>query len=184
MTLNKFTVAPALLGLTMAASLSFAAPDNHDEHAVLTDGQILQIVRTLNDAEIKQAKEAVDESDNATVKQVAEMIITDHEDANEKVDDLLKGDLNLDDSPLSESLAEKTEDTHESLQDLDDAAYDCAYLQKQVAQHQEAITLSKTQLEPNSKNASVKQFLTSMGPKLEHHLQMAQEGLGKVTGCK
>jgi putative membrane protein len=190
---NKFfAVAPVMMVMAIAVNPVYAqqtqarpgAGAEHDTHAALTDGQILQIVRTLNDAEIKQASEAVDQSESAAVKQVAEMIIADHEMSNEQMDELLDGDLDLDDSPLNEALTDKGEQTHESLQDLEDVAYDCAYLQKQVAQHEEAINLAKTQLVPNAQNAAVKQFLTAMGPKLEHHLQMAKEAVGKSTGCK
>lgn len=186
----KTRFAPAMLALALASAGAYAQPaasqPRHDEHAstALTDGQILQIVRTLNDAEIEQAKEALDESKNANVKQVAQMILTDHEDSNEKVDELLKGDTSLDDSALNDTLHAKAEETHEALQDLEGAPYDCAYLQKQVAQHEEAINLSKTQLAPSASAAGLKQLLTAMGPKLEHHLQMAEQGLGKTAGCQ
>ncbi|MEY4640119.1 MAG: hypothetical protein RLZZ227_113 [Pseudomonadota bacterium] len=151
--------------------------------AKLTDGQILQVVRTLNDAEIKQADEAIDQSENDQVKQVAEMIKMDHEAANEQVDDLLDGALNLDDSPLNETLAEQGEDTHEKLQDLEGAQYDCQYLSAQVAQHQAALDTAKTQLTPNAQNAAVKQFLTAITPKLENHMKMAKDAMGKAEGC-
>lgn len=164
-----------------AAGVAFAqAPQG----AALTDGQILQIVRTLNDAEIKQAKEAVDESKNAEVKQVAQMIITDHEASNEQMDELLDGDLDLDDSDLQDRLAKEGEQTHENLQDLDDAPYDCAYLKAQVAQHENAIATAKNTLIPQATNAAVKTYLTAMGPKLEHHLEMAKAGMAKMPACK
>ena len=149
----------------------------------LSDGQILQIVRTLNDGEIKQAEEAKDEGESEAVKQVAEMIITDHEMSNEQMDELLNGDLNLDDSPMSDMLKDQAEETHELLQDLAGAQYDCAYLQAQVSQHQMAIDTAKSQLLPNAKAEGVKQFLTAMEPKLQHHLQMAQDAMGKMQGC-
>jgi putative membrane protein len=190
---TKLVLVPAIMALTLGVGSAYAqqaAPRvpaaGNAEHsgAVLTDGQILQIVRTLNDGELKQAQEAMDESESEDVKQLAQMIITDHEASNDMMDDLLKGDLSLDDSPLSETLAGKAEDTHEMLQDLSGSAYDCQYVQKQIAQHEEAINISKTQLMPNAKDAGIKQFLTAMGPKLEHHLMMAQQSAGKATGCQ
>jgi len=174
---NTFLIlSAAIMTLTMGATLTYA-------QAQLTDGQILQVVRTLNDAEIKQANEAIDESKSTDMKQVAQMIIADHEASNEQMDELLSGDLDLDDSPLQETLEAKAEATHERLQDLSGAPYDCAYLQAQVAQHEEAINTAKTQLMPNAKNAGVTQFLTAMGPKLEHHLEMAKAAHSKAAGC-
>ncbi|HEY0963599.1 MAG TPA: DUF4142 domain-containing protein [Pseudomonadales bacterium] len=150
---------------------------------MLNDGQILQVVRTLNDGELKQAEEALGEGESDAVKQVAEMIKTDHEAANEQMDELLDGPLNLEDSPLSETLGKQAEETHELLQDLSGAEYDCNYLQQQVAQHEAAIDTAKTQLEPNAQDADVKAFLAAMGPKLEHHMQMAKDAMGQVEGC-
>lgn len=149
----------------------------------LNDGQILQIVRTLNDAEIKQANEALDEADNEAVKQVAEVIISDHEAANEQMDELLDGDLDLDDSEMSKMLGEQGEETHELLQDLSGIQYECAYLKAQVSQHEMAIETAKSQLVPKTQNASVRDFLTAMEPKLQHHLQMAKDSMGQVEGC-
>jgi predicted outer membrane protein len=149
----------------------------------LTDGQILQIVRTLNDAEIKQANEAMDEGKSDEVKRVAEMIKTDHEKNNEELDELLKGDRNLEDSPMNDMLSKQAEDTHEALQNLSGNEYDCAYLQAQADQHQMAIDTAKSQLTPNAKSADVGKFLSTTAPALEHHLQMAKDSLGKVEGC-
>lgn len=187
------TMTPALIALTFSVGSAYAQQGANaaartpaqagSASATYTDGQILQIVRSLNDAEIKQAKEALGESKNADVTSVAEMIVTDHENANEQVDDLLKGDTSLDDSDFNDSLNAKLEKNHESLQDLAGAAYDCSYLQKQITQHQEAISLAKTQLAPNAKSAGLKQFLTGMEPKLQHHLQMAQQSSTKLS-CK
>jgi putative membrane protein len=204
----KTAFAPAMLALAVAVSPAYAQDDslrpdddsarlrvqenvarsdtrvNTDAaRAMLNDGQILQVVRMLNDGEIKQAKEAKDEGESDAVKQVAEMIINDHEAANEQMDELLDGPLNLEDSPLSETLGKQAEETHELLQSLNGTTYDCNYLQQQIAQHEAAIMTSKSQLEPNAQDAGVKAFLTAMGPKLEHHLQMAKEAIGNVEGC-
>ncbi|MDY6984729.1 MAG: DUF4142 domain-containing protein [Pseudomonadota bacterium] len=201
----KAAFAPAMLVLAVAVSPAHAQDDARleDDDArlsaqesvarsdtrvnmpagMLNDGQILQVVRTLNDGEIKQANEAKDEGESEAVKQVAEMIIMDHEASNDQMDELLDGELNLEDSPLSETLGMQAEETHELLQDLSGAEYDCNYLQQQITQHEAAIQTSKTQLEPNAQDADVKAFLTAMGPKLEHHLQMAKDALGQVEGC-
>jgi putative membrane protein len=140
-------------------------------------------VRTLNDAEIKQAEEARDEGESEAVKQVAEMIITDHEASNEQMDELLEGSLNMEDGDMNERIADQAEQTHERLQDLAGAEYDCAYLQAQVQQHDMALEMAKAQLTPAAKEAGVKQDLTAMAPKLEHHRQMAQDAMGQLQGC-
>jgi putative membrane protein len=189
------TLTPALLVLTFAATPALAQQEetvarsatqirtDDANRAALTDGQILQILRDKNDAEIKQAKEAKDEGMSDAVKGVADMLINDHEASNKQIDELLDGELNLQDSPLGETLSKQAEETHELLQDLAGVQYDCAYLEQQVAQHEAAIDTSKNHLVPNAKDAGVKQFLTALGPKLERHLQMAKDALGKMEGC-
>lgn len=149
----------------------------------MTDGQILQVIRSLNDAEVKQANEAIDESESAEVKTLAETLKTDHENSNKALDELLEGDLNLEDSTADDQLNESAEATHERLQDLAGNQYDCAYINAQVSQHEAALAMTKDQLIPNAKAADVGKFLTGKQASLEHHLQMAKDTLGKVQGC-
>jgi predicted outer membrane protein len=149
----------------------------------MTDGQILQIVRSLNDAEIKQANEAIDEGESEAVKTLAEMLKADHENSNKALDELLEGDRNLEDSAANDQLNESAEATHERLQDLAGNQYDCAYINAQVSQHEAALAMTKDQLIPNAKAADVGKFLTNKQASLEHHAQMAKDTLGKVQGC-
>jgi predicted outer membrane protein len=151
--------------------------------AVQTDGQILQIVRSLNDAEIKQAKFVMDESDNTELKVVAQSIINDHEDSNEKIDDLVEGDLSLDDSPLNDTLSEQAEATFEMLDELEGSQLDCQYLQAQVEQHELVIDTAKNDLLPDAKSPAVQAFLTESAPKLEHHLMSAKDAMKGMSGC-
>ncbi len=151
--------------------------------SVQTDGQILQIVRSLNDAEIKQAKHVMDESDSAQVKATAQSIINDHEESNDKIDDLVDGDLSLDDSPLNDTLSKQAEVTFEMLDELQGPQLDCIYLQKQVEQHEMALDVAKNDLTPDAKNAQVKAFLTESAPKLEHHMMEAREAMSSLNGC-
>lgn len=151
--------------------------------AMQTDGQILQVIRTLNNAEIDQAKHVMDESDNTEVKVVAQSIINDHDVSNEQINDLLDGPLDLDDSPLNETLQEQTEETQDMLGKLEGAQLDCQYLQKQVEQHQMALDIAKNDLAPDAQSAGVKEFLTASAPKLEAHMHHAQEAIKGLSGC-
>lgn len=151
--------------------------------SVQTDGQILQIVRSLNDAEIKQSKYVMDESDNVQIKAAAQAIINDHEDSNEKIDDLLDGELSLDDSPLNDTIAKQAETTFEMLDELEGAQLDCQYLQKQVEQHEMALDIAKNDLAPDAKLPQVKSFLTESAPTLEHHMMEARDAMKGLSGC-
>ncbi|MES2625796.1 MAG: DUF4142 domain-containing protein [Pseudomonadota bacterium] len=151
--------------------------------AVQTDGQILQVVRSLNNAEIDQAKHVLDESASTEVKVVAQAIIDAHEASNDKINDLLDGSLDLDDSDLNEAIQEQTEDNKEQLAKLEGAQLDCQYLQTQVEQHQLAIDTIKSDLTPDAQSADVKAFLTASAPNLESHVQEAQNAMKNLSGC-
>lgn len=191
---NRFVALPAATLLTMAiaagtvhgqqANTATQEGQSDPAGAPLTDSQILQIVRTLNDGEIKQANEAMDEAESDQAKQVAEMIIADHETSNDQLDELLDGDLELEDSQVNDTLKTQAEETHELLQDVTGSQYECAFLQQQVAQHELAVSIVESRLLPNATDAQVIQFLTAMAPKLEHHWQMAEQALGEIDGCR
>jgi putative membrane protein len=166
------------------AQLNANATNSTGAKSVQTDGQILQIVRTLNDGEIKQAEHAMDESDNAQVKATAQAIINDHEQSNEQIDDLVDGDLSLDDSPLNDTIAKQAETTFEMLSKLEGSQLDCQYLQKQVEQHQMALDIAKNDLAPDAKSPAVKSFLTASEPKLEHHMMEARDAMNGLSGCE
>ena len=188
---NSFTT---LKILTLAAAMSSTALVTAQEHsnttagtngamAMQTDGQILQVIRSLNNAEIDQAKHVIDESDNAEVKAVAQAIINDHDDSNEKINELLDGPLDLDDSPLNEMVQEHAEQTGDMLAKLEGAMLDCQYLKMQVEQHEMALDTAKKDLLPDAKNADVKAFLTMSAPTLEAHMHHAEAAMKSLTGC-
>jgi putative membrane protein len=166
------------------AQLNANATKTAGAKSVQTDGQILQIVRTLNMGEIKQANYAMDESDNEQVKATAQAIIKDHEESNDKIDDLAKGDLSLDDSPLNDTLLKQAETTFEMLDELENPQLDCIYLQKQVEQHEMALDIARNDLVPDAKSPEVQAFLTENEPKLEHHLMEARNAMGSLSGCQ
>lgn len=185
---------PSLLTLAMAASWPAAAQLSNPQAVgsasststtPLSDGQILEIVHTLNNAEIEQAELAMDESEDAQVMQVAQMIIADHESSNDQIDALedANDEIDLDDSDMSDMLADKTEATKDALEDVDEAQFACAYLMKQEEQHQAALDAISQDLLPSATNADVQSFLAMSTPKLEHHLEMAKTARQSLPGC-
>src|SRR5690606_6460815 len=91
----------------------------------LTDGQILQVIRVLNEGEIRQAEMAMDQSGNDEVKNTARIIINDHTNTSEQIDSLAAADMPLESSTLSDGLQSLAEVTMENLASLDGVAFDC-----------------------------------------------------------
>jgi putative membrane protein len=194
---------PSLLALAMAAGQVQAQTDEavssiHEgpvsppgenpastASLALTDGQVLQVVRTLNDGEIKQAKLAADKTDDAQVQSVAQMLRADHEASNQQIEAIEDANdaIDLDGSDTSEALAALAEQTSEGLEDLEGAQFACEYLTKQEQAHELALDTVNNQLLPAAANSSVKALLAASAPTLEHHLEMTKAVRANLAGC-
>lgn len=120
-------------------------------------------------AEIEAAKLALQKSTAADVKHFAQTIITEHTAANEKLKAIAQ-QKNL----KVESDAELTKKAKALiLKQRDGESFNAAYAKGQVADHKEAIELFNRAAV--SKDVELAGFATATLPKLQHHLQLAQE---------
>ena len=141
----------------------------------LTDGQVLEVVRTANAGEIEQAKLAQSKAQNATVKKFAAMMVKEHGDANTKADALArKASIEPKASTLSASLASEAKEATAEMSALKGAAFDKAYVDAQVREHQSVLTAIETKLLPATQSADVKGLLASVRDKVTHHLTEAK----------
>jgi len=173
------TPVKSYLLLSIAISVSTASHGQLEgsftaETATPNDGQILQIVRTLNNGEIAQAELAKDQASSDTAKNVAEMILMDHQRSNNSMGAI---DIDLEPSTLSESLERTAMQTLEQLQNAGEGMFDCAYLSVQVEQHQLALEIASSNLAPHASSEAVTAFLDVTTPRLENHLQAAQTAM-------
>ncbi len=137
----------------------------------------LKTVAQDNQAEIELAQLAQSKSANPQVKQYAQMLVSDHTKAQEKVTSLAK--QNKIDLPSGVAAAQSAE--KDRLQDLSGASFDRAYIDAMVSNHQKAVSLF--QKEASSSVASdVKSFAQTTVSTLQHHLQEAQR-LQKTLGA-
>lgn len=148
-----------------------------------SDGEILQVLRTLNEGEIAQAQLAAQKSNNQELQDAAERIIQDHQQNNQRIDSMAQSGIELEKSPLSRGLELQTEEIREELAELSGTEFECTYLEKQVEQHQLALETVRAELLPDAENAQVRRLLSSTAPALQHHLQEAQETLNNLTQC-
>lgn len=149
----------------------------------LTDGEILQVLRTLNEGEIAQAQLAVEQSDNQQLQNAAERIIKDHQRNNQRIESMTQAGLQLEDSPLSRGLKLQTQQIKEQLSDLTGSEFDCAYLEKQIEQHQLALDTVRSELLPDAEDSQIQELLSATAPALEHHLEAAQETRQTMSEC-
>jgi putative membrane protein len=162
-----------LAGIVAAAAL-LAAPSVAAQG--VSDAEIAHIVVTANQVDIDAGKLAQSKGSNAEVKEFGERMVTDHTGVNKAASDLAtKLKLTPKDNPTSQSLKEGGEKNLQKLKGLSGAAFDKAYVDHEVAYHQQVLDALDKTLIPNAKNAELKSLLQKSRPAFVAHLEHAKQ---------
>ena len=161
------------IGFAVAISLCLAAAVARAEGP--TDPQIASIVVTANQVDIDAGKLAVTRSHTKDVKAFARRMITDHTGVNKSAVDLVtKLNVTPEDNPTSQSLKSGGDQNLHDLKGLRGAAFDKAYVDHEVAYHEQVLNAVDTVLIPNAKNAELKALLIQVRPAFVAHLEHAK----------
>jgi putative membrane protein len=128
-------------------------------------------------AEVEMGQLAADKASNEKVKQFGQRMVTDHSKANTELKTLAsKKGLTLPDSPKpkDKSIAEK-------MSKLSGAAFDKAYMQDMVKDHQKDVAEFQKEAS-NGSDPDLKAWAGTTLPVLQEHLKMAKEALSAVNG--
>ena len=119
-----------------------------------TDPQIAGIVVTANQIDVDAGKIAKSRSKNKEVQAFAQQMITDHTAVNKQAAALAKKlGVKPEDSATSKSLKKAAADTAKKLKALKGAQFDKAYVDNEVAYHQQVLDAIDKVLIPNADNA-------------------------------
>lgn len=121
--------------------------------------------------EIEAGKIALDRSKTAKVKELAQMMVTDHQ----KLSDNLKmaiSDNHLPPAPSDQD--QRRKGMLDNLKAAGDSDFDLAYLHQQLAAHLETVTLMKG-FQDHGDNAALKTVAGAAAPIVEHHLAMVRD---------
>jgi putative membrane protein len=165
------------LGLSCAVGCSSV---EHEEEATtekprepLSDAQIVGVVSQIDRAETEQAELALGKIQDSDVRSLAETIITDHKNAEGKLQKIMGG-LRLT-SVGSETASEErrhAEGITALLERSPKADFDATYLETQIYAHRRALNLIDQALLPDTKDAELRQLLTDIRATIaQHHLQ-------------
>jgi putative membrane protein len=161
--------------LFLAASGAFAQAPN--------DAQIAHIVVTANTVDIDAGKLAESKSTNAEVKAFGQRMVTDHTGVNKSATELVtKLKVTPEDNPTSQALKKGGEENVAKLKGLSGAAFDKAYVDHEVAYHQQVLDAVDKTLIPNAKNEELKALIVKVRPAFVAHLEhakMLQSKMGK-----
>lgn len=142
----------------------------------LTDPEVAHVAVTANAIDVELARVALELGTSASVKGFAQMMIDDHTGVNEQAAALAK---KLGVTPaandVSASLRSGADEAKGELTKLSGAAFDRAYMDREVAYHQAVLGALDDLLIPTTENAELKGLLEVVWPAIAAHLARAQE---------
>jgi putative membrane protein len=130
------------------------------EDAKPSDPQIAHIAYTAGTLDVEAAQQALTKSKNPEVIEFAKTMERDHKAVNDQALALVKK-LNVtpEDNPISQSLSAEAKKERDSLASLDGAAFDQAYVAREVAYHKAVNSALADTLIPSAQNAELKALL-------------------------
>ena len=171
-------------GMAMDSSGMKAGPESTAQPGppALTDAQIVDIALTADAIDSAAGRFALKQSRTKAVTDFARTMVNDHSAVNKQVSALAaRLGVAPDTNVVSKSLQFAADQAHDSLAALHGAAFDRAYLDREIAYHEAVLDAMDTALIPGARNAELKQALTAVRPNFEAHLARARsvrQGLG------
>jgi putative membrane protein len=139
------------------------------------DAQIAAIVVTANQVDIDAGKLAASRTKDAEVRAFAQRMVTDHTGVNQSAVELVtRLKVTPEDNPTSQSLKSGGEQNVAALMALHGAAFNRAYVDHEVAYHQQVLDAVDQVLIPSAQNAELKALLIKVRPAFVAHLEHAR----------
>lgn len=171
---KKFVAAATVAVLSLFGTAAWA--QQNEGGAKPSDPQIVGIVTAANQIDIAGSRLALKKTKNDQVKQFAQQMIDDHTKLQKSVDDLAKKlKVKPEPSATSKSLHTAAAAEMKKLRGLSGKAFDKAYIDHEVAFHQQVIDAASKVLIPNAQNAELKSALEGAAPLLQGHLDHAKQ---------
>jgi len=135
------------------------------------------VARTINDGEIQMAQLALTNASSEAVRNYAQMMITDHTNANAM---LQSAGYGMRENPITQTLNMEVNRQMALLRGKSGMEFDRAYIGSQVLMHQTALETMRTTLLPSAQEDKLKQTLGTMRSTVEMHLEHARTLQGQM----
>lgn len=163
-----------LFAVAVAAS-STAAPVWAQSPSKPSDAQIAHITYTADSIDIKAGQLALQRSQNSQVRAFAQDMVRDHTAVNEKALALAKRlGLQPQDNATSQALTQQADAEYQRLSALNDAAFDKAYAEHELAYHRQVNDAVRGTLIPSASDQELKGLLETGIRIFEGHQQHAE----------
>lgn len=167
--------------VSMAAPAADSAAGTSAE--ALNDAKVADIALTADAIDSAAGKFALEKSKTKAVRDFAQTMVRDHSAVNAKAVELAQRlGVSPEDNDVSKQLKDGADQAHDNIADLEGAAFDRAYMDREIAYHQAVLDALDSTLIPSAQNAELKQFLTSVRPNFEAHLERAKAVRQKLGG--
>ncbi len=148
----------------------------------VTDAQIASIVVTANQVDIDAGQLAASMGTTSDVKKFGQQMVKDHTGVNKSAVDLVtKLKVTPEDNPTSQSLKTGGAENVVNLKMLKGKAFDKAYVDHEVAYHEQVIEAIDKTLIPGAKNEELKALLVKVRPAFLAHLAHAKHLQSMMT---
>jgi putative membrane protein len=156
-------------------TLALAAPVLALAQGKPTDPQIAHIVVTANQIDIDAGKLAKSKSKNKEVQAFAQQMITDHTAVNKQAGALAKKlGVKPENNDTSKALKQGSQENMANLKKLKDGQFDKAYVDHEVAYHEQVLGAIDKVLIPSAQNAELKGLIEKVRPAIQAHLDHAK----------
>jgi putative membrane protein len=129
------------------------------------------VARTINDGEIQMAQLALSNASSQAVRDYAQMMITDHTNANSM---LQSAGYGMRENPITQTLNMEVNRQMSRLRGRTGAGFDREYIGSQVMMHQTTLDTMRTTLMPSAQEEKLKQTLGTMRETVQMHLEHAR----------
>ena len=145
------------------------------------DTDIAMIMRVANLGEVREGELARSKATNTAVRDYAVMMVTEHTAQSNKAEaELARADIASSDTDESRQLDAESGAAAERLRALEGAAFDRAYMDRQVSAHQSLITRIDSKLMPRAKKKAMKDQLADLRKLADTHLARAKQIQGSL----
>jgi len=144
----------------------------------LSEPQIIAVAEAANSGEVAQGKLAEEKAKKQPAKSFADMMVTEHEEANQKVESLAK-ELNASPKPsrVADQIKKDGDAVQRKLNQSAAAVFDRVYLQSQIDEHRKVLKTIDDWLIPSAKSPKLKSLLSDLRTHVAHHIEAAKTAL-------
>lgn len=166
-------------GAAGASGMAAGAAGGAGTGGALADADIANVLHEVNAGEIAAGEMARTKATNADVKAFARDMVVSHRAMDNKGAQLAVSKESASNTALRDSITNANKTIGTQLQGASGAAFDKAYIDGQVAAHQNTLALLQ-RAQNSAQNADLKQMITTTIPDVQKHLERAQSIQSKL----